>query len=206
LADVSGAKLSDTLDGIASKSHIMDQLEKLIIRWNLLSSQILVAAPFVGHQWLKPEEQLKIWEWLLKILDAGKTVFLTRGATWNSYKKAMPDAGLPAEVLEDLGLASRIVARKATKQDFHAKFFAGIGEESCEVLSGSANLLRGDSVENMSFKSISTEAFARRYVDRLNLKEPLPGAAAVDRRWLLIDEGESGWRARQRFSEAYLAD
>lgn len=45
LADVSGAQLTDALDGIRSKDDAMDLLTKLVMRWNLLADQIVIASP-----------------------------------------------------------------------------------------------------------------------------------------------------------------
>ncbi|MBK9494708.1 MAG: hypothetical protein IPO08_09205, partial [Xanthomonadales bacterium] len=100
LADVSGAMMEKTLDGVVSKDEAMDILEKLVIRWNLLADQILIVAPFVGSIYLSNEKQLVIWRWLLRMLNAEKSVFLTRGATYKAYKQAMEADGVPVDLLE----------------------------------------------------------------------------------------------------------
>ena len=82
LADVSGADLSDALTGILTKTEVMDALEKLIARWRLFSDQILLATPFVAHQWKSKAERLTIWERLLSRLDPTRTLLVTRGATF----------------------------------------------------------------------------------------------------------------------------
>lgn len=177
LADVIGVELGEVLDGIRSKTDAMDLLGKLILRWNLLADQILVASPFVGHQYTSAAEQLTIWEWLLGLLDPQIAIFLTRSTTWKTYRKSLADAGLPSDVLENFGLENKVVSAGQTKQDFHAKFYAGISEDWSEVYAGSANLVRGPSIENTSFRRMSRDSFDRRYSDQLKLKKPLPAAA-----------------------------
>ena len=174
LADVSGASLADALDGIRSKDDAMSLLAKLIMRWNLIADQIMIASPFIGHQYLSPEEQMRIWEWLLGMLDARIAVFVTRTTTWNAYRKAMRVTGLPVEILEQFGLENKVVSAGQAKQDFHAKFYAGMAENWCEVYSGSANLVRGPSMENTSFRRMTRETFDRRYAAKMSLRKPLP--------------------------------
>lgn len=174
LADVSGVELGEVLDGVRSKDDAMDLLGKLILRWNLLADQILIASPFVGHQFMSAAKQLEIWEWLLGLLDPQIAIFLTRSTAWTNYRKSLADAGLALEVLENFGLENKVVSAGHTKQDFHAKFFAGISEDWSEVYSGSANLVRGPSMENTSFRRTSRQSFDSRYVHQMALKQPLP--------------------------------
>lgn len=174
LADVSGAQLSDSLDGIRSKNDAMDLLAKLIMRWNLLADQVLLASPFIGHLYLSSEDQMKIWEWLLNMLDPRIAIFITRTTAWNQYRKSMNDARISVDLLEDFGLENKVVSAGQSKQDFHAKFYAGISDDWSEVYSGSANLVRGPSMENTSFRKMTREAFDRRYITRMALKSALP--------------------------------
>jgi hypothetical protein len=204
LADVSGAKLDETLDGIVSKDDAMDLLEKLVIRWNLLAEQILIVSPFVGTTYTSSAKQLVIWEWLLGMLDSAKSVFLTRGATWTGYKKAMDEDGIPVDLLEKFGLDNKLVAMDIRKQDFHAKFYAGISEYGCEVMSGSANLVRGQSVENIGFRTMDKTKFDERYIERLKLKKAFPVPKKGSKYWVLIDETLDGWRSVPMFNTPYL--
>lgn len=204
LADISGAKLDETLDGIVTKNDAMDLLEKLIVRWNLLAQQILIVSPFVGTSYMKREKQLVVWDWLLKMLDPAKSVFLTRTKTVNDYKKAMESKGFPMVDLKKFGLENRIIAMDARKTDFHAKFFAAFLGNKCEVMSGSANLVRGPSVENISFKRIDKDKFVERYTDRLKLKKPLPTPKERSKHWVFIEKGPSGWRSCEKSSDSYL--
>jgi len=190
LVHVSGADLEDRLNCLASKSDVMDLLEKLIIRWHCIFDRILLATPFIGHQWMKSNEVQEIWEWLFKNLDPDKVTLLSRKSTWTSFKKIQNESGIGFEELERYDLEDKIVSSGATKQDFHAKFFAGISSERVEVLSGSANLLRGPSIENISFRCMRKQSFDAKYlaVIKSNLELPLKRRTSSD--VLLYKEGK----------------
>ncbi|WP_428515471.1 hypothetical protein [Roseovarius sp.] len=191
LANISGTDLDDVLSGIHTKSYLMDALGKLIVRWRLYKDQILIAAPFVGHQWKSKSEKLEIWERLLKQLDAKRTVFLTRSATWSGYRSALHETGLDHDVLASYGLENQIVATGNKKQDFHAKVYIGIGGQS-EVFSGSANLVDGPSMENSSFAVSSYTKVIEKYVDPLKLS--LPEAPDRADHHLMISQTDDGWK------------
>lgn len=194
LAGISGTSLEDCLDGLFSKSNIMDFLEKVVVRWHLTADQIVVASPFVGHQYMSKEDKLTIWKWLISILDPVKSVFITRKAQLDAYKAALDDVdGLNHSFLEDFGLQSKLVSADTRRQDFHAKFFIGMTKDRCEVLSGSANLTRGPSVENISFRTLSAEACQERYIRRIGVS--LPPMVNAMRHFVLIKESDQGWGA-----------
>lgn len=191
LADVTGTDLADELSAIHTKSYLMNTLDKLIVRWRLFCDQILIAAPFVGHQYKKKHERLAIWERLLAQLDTRRTIFLTRPASFGEYKAALLDSGLDHAVLERFGLENRIVAAGTKKQDFHAKVYIGLGEQ-CEVLSGSANLVDGKSMENATFATSTRARVDRRYLAPLKVTVPVaPPRAQHHVRIRLID---GSWR------------
>ena len=190
LANISGVDLDDVLSGIHSKSYLMVALDKLIVRWRLCKDQVLIAAPFVGHQWKSKSQKLEIWERLLKQLDAKRTVFLTRSATWSGYKSALQETGLDHDVLANYGLENQIVATGNKKQDFHAKVYIGIGDQ-CEVFSGSANLVDGPSMENATFAVSPRNKVIKKYVDPLKLS--LPDAPDRANHHLMIHLTDDGW-------------
>ncbi|WP_133670226.1 hypothetical protein [Burkholderia pseudomallei] len=204
LADVSGAKLEDTLDGLASKDDAMDLLEKLAIRWNLVADQILITSPFVGAKYASSTQQLAIWEWLFSVLDIEKCVFLTRGTTWTAYKSSLKEDRAPDNLLDKFGLENKLVAMDVRTRNVHANFFAGLSDTRCEILSTSANLLRGPSVENIGFRALDRSSFDKRYLQRLELERPLPAAAKVKAHWVLIDQGPKGWRSQPMVDSPYL--
>jgi hypothetical protein len=194
LAGISGTSLEDRLDGLFSKSDIMTFLEKVLIRWHLTADQIVIASPFVGHQYMSKEDKLAIWKWLISILDPAKSAFITRKAQLDAYKAALDDVdGLDHAFLQDFELESKLVSADIRRQDFHAKFFIGLANDRCEVLSGSANLTRGPSVENISFRILSAEACQDRYIRRIGIT--LPPKVTVMSDFVLIRESDEGWSA-----------
>ena len=199
LAGVSRSDLPERLDGLYSKSEIMAFLEKLIIRWHLIADQIIVASPFVGHQWLSKEAKMSTWTWLLSMLDPRKSVFITRKLELTTYKKVLEDVeGLNHEFLSEYGLESKLVSADTRRQDFHAKFFIGMAEDRCEVLSGSANLTTGPSIENISFKAISPKACHDKYIAKINVA--LPAKPNLTKAFVLVTKIDDHWRSMERLA------
>jgi hypothetical protein len=99
----------------------------------------------------------------MAILDPRKTVLVTRPATRTDYKKVLQEDGLDYEMLRSYGMENSLISAGVAKQDFHAKVYSGISASYVGVLSGSANLVHGKSVENISFRSITSKDFERRY-------------------------------------------
>ena len=149
----------------------MSFISKLLIRWHLTCDRIIVASPFVGHQFDKPEQQLDRWSWLLSKLDFKRATLITRPATLSAFRN-LSDGDVTYDVLKRYGLENKIISANVRKQDFHAKFFIGLAPEGCEVLSGSANLLHGPSIENITFRSIGVERCNERYIDVMNVTLP----------------------------------
>jgi hypothetical protein len=196
LAGVSRSDIPERLDGLFSKSEIMAFLEKLIIRWHLIADQIVVASPFVGHQWLSKEAKMAMWTWLLAILDPHKSVFITRKPELTSYKTVLEDVeGLNHAFLSEYGLESKLVSADTRRQDFHAKFFIGMADDQCEILSGSANLTTGPSIENISFKVISPKACHEKYIAKINVV--LPERPKVTKAFVLITKVDNRWRSTE---------
>lgn len=192
LAGVSDVDLSDRLEGLFSKSDVMALFEKLVIRWSLTAKQILVAAPFVGHQYMTREDKMATWTWLLSLLAADRSVFITRPTTLSAYNAALEDVdGLNHAMLAEYGLENRIIAANMRKRDFHAKFFIGLDDDACEVLSGSANLVTGPSIENIAFRAMSAPDCKRKYIAPLNLTLP---SAKPKGHFALITKTKDGWR------------
>jgi len=199
LADVSNSDIESDLEGLFSKKDIMFFLEKLFIRWNLISDQIIIAVPFVGYQWLPKEDKLAVWNWLFSMLNHQKTVFITRHKTLSGYKSVLEDIeGLNHAFLAEYGLENKIVSADTKKNDFHAKFFIGLSKEKCEILSGSANLVSGPSLENITFKVHEREKCDAKYLRRLNVN--IPDAAIGNRIWILIYHDGNDWTAVEKSS------
>jgi len=116
---------------------------------------------------MKSTEILGVWDWLFKNADAERVTLITRKATWTRFRNAHNESGVSFADLERYGLQEKVVSEGETKQDFHAKFFAGVSTDGVELLSGSANLVRGPSIENISFHRMSLERFQDRYLNVL---------------------------------------
>lgn len=173
LAHIDGTNLEDRLNCLASKTESMELLEKLLIRWHVTAEQIVLASPFVGHQYMKPADVLAVWKWLFSNTDPKQVTIITRKATWTQCKTVQEVNGVTFSELERYGLQDKAVTGGVTKHDFHAKFFAGISTKTVEVLSGSANLVRGPSIENISFHRMLPKRFKTKYLDVLKKELPL---------------------------------
>jgi hypothetical protein len=191
LADVSRTDLTDVLTGVLTKTDVMQALEKLIARWRLFNDQILLATPFVAHQWKTKAERLDIWERLLDQLDPSRTVLMTRGATFKEYRVALAESGLDHDMLARFGLENRIVGDGKRKQDSHAKVYIGLGE-TCEVLSGSANVVKGGSMENITFQALRRTKVETSYLTPFGVALPEPPPRLSHH--LLIDSRDGEWR------------
>lgn len=102
-------------------------------------------------------------------------------------------SGMGFDELERYGLEDKVVSSGITKQGFHAKFFAGVSNEMVEVFSGSANLLRGPSIENVSFKRMSVDQFENKYMKVIGYGGLLKPSTRRAGDVLMFDEN-SGWR------------
>lgn len=193
LVHVGNAEFEDRLNCLASKSEVMELLEKLLIRWYAACDQIFLATPFVGHQWMRKGDVQEIWDWLFRNLDPDRVTLLTRRATWTSFKNMQNASGMGFDELERYGLEDKVVSSGITKQGFHAKFFAGVSNEMVEVFSGSANLLRGPSIENVSFKRMSVDQFENKYMKVIGYGGLLKPSTRRAGDVLMFDEN-SGWR------------
>lgn len=193
LIHVTYADLESRLNSLATKSEVMELLEKLLIRWHAIFDKVILAVPFIGHQWLKEDELQDIWNWLFENLDPDKAVLLTRSNTWTSFKNLQKENGLSFELLQKFGIEEKVVSAGLKKQDFHAKFFAGISKDMVEILSGSANLVRGPSIENITFSRMSFSDFDKKYLQVMKLKDaPKPGRNTVN---LVIRKEVGGWKS-----------
>ena len=94
---------------------------------------------------------------------------VTRRRTYNSFKATAGKKGLDLDVLKKYGILARLLEtldeKKALfKTESHAKFYAAIGPETTELLSGSFNIHSGEYVENLVFSTHQTASFVKRYL------------------------------------------
>jgi hypothetical protein len=126
--------------------------------------------------------------------QSAKSVITTRKAQLDAYNAALADVdGLDLAFLKDFGLESKLVSGDTRRQDFHAKLFIGLINDRCAVLSGSANLTRGPSVENISFRSLSAKACQDKYIQRIGVT--LPPRVRAASQFVLIRQSDQGWSA-----------
>ena len=158
------------VDGIYSRDECIAILEKLLLRWRAAHSAVLLAAPFIGFNFPGAKKKIpNLWNWVLKYTDPGKTLLITRKATFNLLKETAKDTEMDIEFLKSWGLLNPTLAtldeKKAFfKTDFHAKFYCGISADSVEILVGSFNIHEGSYVENIHLLSYSLEEFSKRYL------------------------------------------
>lgn len=170
---------NDPIDGIYSRDELLLYLERLLVRWKILCSHIVIASPFIGFdmQFSKPEDKKEIiylWRLLNGLLDSEKTTFLTRANTYSSLKKAQSTFEINPKELKQWDLMfdlQRKFDNKNTRdkaaEQFHAKIYAGIFNNEVELFSGSYNIQSGPILENMTLNSISKESFISNYMKRV---------------------------------------
>lgn len=185
--------LKGSIEGIMSKNDCKIILEKFIIRWNAIYPRLLIATPFVGHQWLSKEEIVELWNWIKNFLDPKKSTLVTRTSTYKKYKEACHEAGISLDLLEEYGLNNPIIQDFTKKQDFHAKIYSAYSTENVEMLLGSFNLMDGPSVENISFQSIDYKTFTNRFVNPMNI--PIVNPTPMGTGWLRIYQELGAWKA-----------
>ena len=74
-----------------------------------------------------------------------------------------------------------------------------MSDDDCEVFAGSANVVEGPSIENMSFRKLSRAEFQKRYLDKLNVK--LPAKPPVTKSFTLVRKTDGRWSATDRLGD-----
>ncbi|MCD9544837.1 hypothetical protein GRJ22_03135 [Photobacterium carnosum] len=161
--------------GVYSKNNSVSWLYKLIPRWTLLFEKVYIITPFVGHQWLKSAELMDTWLELINRLDHKKSKILLKYGQFLSFRKAyLKENNIPYETLSEFELGSDLLSELKQTNDFHAKIYCGISRERCEVFSGSANLVKGKSMEVMHFNIFADfDKFNDAFLKPLGIKEDL---------------------------------
>lgn len=167
------------IDGVYSRDEMLGYLERCLIKWKLLANQVVVVTPFIGFD-LKfsteedKKELIELWGLLNSLLDINKTCFVTRMSSYSSLKKFQKEYEVPADVLKEWDLMSNLQkmfdnpkTRVKTKEQFHAKLYAGVFDDHVELLSGSYNVQTGKVLEQMSIRNMTKEMFKRNYLDKL---------------------------------------
>jgi hypothetical protein len=140
---------------------------------------------------MKDDEILELWEWITNYLDPNKSIFITRRATFNKYKNVFEkNKGVSLEFLEDYDLDNKVISNFTSKQDFHTKIFTGFSAERSEVLSGSFNLLKGSSVENLAYNKYNANIFKNNFIDKLNIPIDLEKPEDVNCALIYVENNE----------------
>lgn len=174
-------KFNPKINGLFSREEAKRILEKFILRWNLLASNIIIVSPFIGFDKYieqkkdKGQSFMDLLDWLLTITDKSKTNLIVRKSEYNKIKEFMSE-----EIFNALGYYELInpliedINEKSVPR-FHAKFYAGIIplKDKCivEILSGSFNIHRDSKTkENLVFSTLDFSDFNNDYLKPLKNK------------------------------------
>lgn len=158
------------VDGIYKRDQLLVFLERFLNRWRYSANEVLLVVPFIGFNYKNSEEALyELWNWLEINVDISKTNLITRKGTFNLFKKAQDNSGIPFDELVRLGLLEPLIEKMNQKdttyfQKSHAKYYVGVYENYVEVLSGSFNIHQGQYFENINFRRYDKDFFAKRYL------------------------------------------
>jgi len=174
-------KFNPKINGLFSREEAKRILEKFILRWNLLASNILIVSPFIGFDKYieqkkdKGQSFMDLLDWFLTITDKSKTNLIVRKSEYNKIKEFISEEifnalgyyGLINPLIEDIN--------KKSVSRFHAKFYAGIipFKDKCivEILSGSFNIHRDSKTkENLVFSTLDFSDFNNDYLKPLKTK------------------------------------
>jgi hypothetical protein len=126
--------------------------------------------PFIGYHYKNSQEALtELWNWLEININVDKTNLITRKGTFNLFKNAQDSTGIPYDLLVEWGLLEPLIESMDSGempfyQRSHAKYYVGVFNDKVEVLSGSFNIHKGPSFENLNFREYSKDFFEKRYL------------------------------------------
>ena len=168
------------INGIYTREESKRILEKLVIRWNLLASEIFIVSPFIGFsKSIEKNKQgglnfIELMNWLLTILDESKTKLILRKTEYEKIKEILTPEMF--DILDKYNLIHPLIKGGLhTPVQFHAKFYAGIipKKDKCyvEILSGSYNLHDASKTkENLIFTTLDFSEFYKNYSQPLELE------------------------------------
>ncbi|WP_341489169.1 phospholipase D family protein [Photobacterium damselae subsp. damselae] len=187
--------------GVYVKDLFLSWLFKLLPRWALIYERVYIITPFVGHPYLKPEVLVSLWTNLIQRLDTEKSKIFVRGGQKklfiNAYNKLNEQ---PYSELEDYKLSSSLISNIKNK-NFHAKVYCGIGRKRSEVLSGSANLVGGKTMEFLNFEdSTDLGDINTRYLLPLGINADFP---EHERSYAILFDSATGYKDKVVFNTDY---
>ncbi len=169
------------INGLYSREEAKRILEKFILRWNLLASQVFIVSPLIGFD--KNVEQKRdkgnrfreLLGWLLTILDKSKTKLVIRKTEYKKIKEFLGKEIFDA--LNGYDLINPLIKEinDTFSSIFHAKFYAGIIPKAdkyiVEILTGSFNIHDGSQTEeNLIFTTLDFSDFNKRYLQPLKIE------------------------------------
>nr|WP_321440568.1 hypothetical protein [uncultured Hyphomonas sp.] len=163
------------IDGVYSRDECVEIFKKLLLRWRFRHQVVLLVVPFIGLDFPGREEnRVDLWNIVLGHTDPSRTLLVTRRGTYNGFLKAAKTQGIDVEELGKFNLLTPMLKELGAKgalfkQESHAKFYAAVGRQTTEVLSGSFNIHTGKYVENLLFMTYDTSAFIERYLAPLGV-------------------------------------
>lgn len=162
------------IDGIFTKTQCLGFLERFLNRWKYTANEVLLVVPFIGYHYKNSQEALtELWNWLEININVDKTNLITRKGTFNLFKKAQDSTGIPYDLLVEWGLLEPLIesmnnGEMPFYQRSHAKYYVGVFKDKVEVLSGSFNIHKGPSFENLNFRKYSKDFFKKRFLHMFN--------------------------------------
>jgi hypothetical protein len=166
----SGVNIEYQVDGIYTRDQLLVFLERFLNRWRYTAKEVLLIVPFIGFNYKNTEDALyQLWNWLEINVDISKTKLITRKGTFNLFKNAQDNTGIPFEELVKLGLLEPLIDKMNQKdteyfQKSHAKYYVGVFDNYVEVLSGSFNIHQGKYFENINYRKYDKTFFKERYL------------------------------------------
>lgn len=166
----SDTDLKHQINGIFSKTNCLEFLELLLNRWRYVANEVLIVVPFIGYNYSNSLPEVKqLWEWLQLNMNVEKTNLVTKKGTFNLFKKAQSDSGIEYDFLVEWGLLEPLIksieeGEMTFFERSHAKYYVGVFDDKVEILSGSFNIHKGPSFENISFENYNKEFFLERYL------------------------------------------
>ncbi|MDE3799557.1 hypothetical protein I7G59_19835 [Sinorhizobium meliloti] len=170
LAGPDNPSMLTDIDGVFSRDDCISIFKKLLLRWRARHRVVMLVVPFIGLDYPGREEnRVDLWNMVLGNTDPSRTLLVTRRATYNGFVQAAKSQGIDISALAKFNLLTPLVEELGQKgalfkQQSHAKFYAAVGREQTEVLSGSFNIHTGKYAENLLFKTYDTKSFIDRYL------------------------------------------
>jgi hypothetical protein len=188
LAGVSGTLPS--FAGVFSRDDCERMLEKLVARWSLRARSIVIATPFVGFVYGTKTyaRYMHTWQRLLYLVDPEVVTLITRSRSISEFKRISKQFGVDQGELQRYGLLHPVLERYVKCNTFHAKFYAGVGEATTEVFTGSYNFQDGKYLDNVALARYTTDEFRRSFFVPMKTPWPLRSKEPGRSLYIALDE------------------